>query len=384
MPGLLRRLWSPGVAGKPIGLRRQIELCNQVGLFGTVATLPYQFFFFFYDFALYRDVFLANLLFIAVYLLILLLNHRGWYSTARNLLLVNASSQLFIVTFFISAGAGVHLFYFTLASILVFLFQHLHVLRYSVIMAGIGSLYVAAHFLFPEGTVPAPILSPWIEIMYAGSVAGVLTLSGLFLSLSRKSIDKAENELTLTNHFLETLSHTDSLTGLTNRRGLDEMIEREWARLSRHAGALSVIMCDVDRFKLFNDRYGHDGGDRCLQKIATAMREVVSRPSDLVARYGGEEFALVLPGTDEAGARHMGERLREAVQSLGIPNADLGVDAVVTISVGVTSIDHFRSDGAGCLLKRADEALYQAKENGRNQVVFLPYSSPRSSDSGGS
>ncbi len=143
-------------------------------------------------------------------------------------------------------------------------------------------------------------------------------------------------------------------------------------------------MCDVDHFKLFNDRYGHDGGDICLRQIATALQGVVSRPSDLVARYGGEEFALVLPGTDEEGARHLGEQLREAVQGLGIANADVGKGAVVTISVGVTSIDHFRSDGAGCLLKRADEALYQAKKNGRNQVVFLSYSRPRSSGSGGS
>lgn len=384
MLSVVRRLWSGGVAGKPVSLRRQIELCNQVGLFGAAATIPYQFFYFFYDFALYRGVFLANLLFIATYLLVLVLNHRGWYNTARNLLLVNACSQLFVVTFFISAGAGVHLFYFTLAAILVFLFQYLPVWLYSAIMTAFGSLYVAAHFLFPQGSVPAPVPSPWIDIMYGGSVAGVLTLSGVFLYLFRKNIDQAENELTINNRHLETLSTTDPLTGLANRRGLDETLEREWARLSRHPGVLSVIMCDVDHFKRFNDRYGHDGGDRCLQQIATALRSVISRPSDLVTRYGGEEFALILPGTDEEGARFLGEKLRAAVQGLAIPNADVGKGACVTISVGVSSIDHFRSDGAACLLKRADEALYRAKEKGRNQVVFLPYSSPRSSGNGGS
>lgn len=384
MPAAIKRLWSPGVAGNPVGLRRQIELCNQVGLFGTAATIPYQFFYFFYDFALYRGVFLANLIFMAAYLLVLLLNHRGWYSAARNLLLVNACSQLFVVTFFISASAGVHLFYFTLAAILVFLFQYLHVVLYITIMAGFGSLYVAAHFLFPQGSVVAPVPSPWIDIMYAGSVAGVLTLSGAFLYLFRKNIDQAENELTLNNQYLETLSSTDALTGLANRRVLDETLEREWARLSRVPQPLSVIMCDVDHFKLFNDRYGHDGGDRCLRQIAAALKAVVSRPSDLVARYGGEEFALVLPGTDEEGARHLGERLREAVQDLGIANADVGTGARITISVGVTCLDHFRSDDASCLLKCADEALYRAKSNGRNQVVVLPYNSPRSSGSGGS
>jgi len=384
MVSVVRRLWSSGVAGNPVSLRRQIELCNQVGLFGAAATVPYQFFYFFYDFALYRGVFLANLLFIATYLLVLVINHRGWYSTARNLLLVNACSQLFVVTFFISAGAGVHLFYFTLAAILVFLFQSLQVLLYSAMMTVFGSLYVSAHFLFPQGSVPAPVPSPWIEIMYAGSVAGVLTLSGVFLYLFRKNIDQAENELTITNRHLETLSFTDPLTALANRRSLDETLEREWARLSRQPDVLSVIMCDVDRFKRFNDRYGHEGGDRCLQQIATALQSVISRPSDLVARYGGEEFALVLPGTDEEGARFLGEKLRAAVQGLAIPNADVGKGACVTISVGVSSIDHFRSDDAASLLKRADEALYRAKEKGRNQVVFLPYSSPRSSGNGGS
>ena len=384
MLAVVRRLWSSGVAGNPVSLRRQIELCNQVGLFGAAATLPYQVFYFFYDFALYRGVFHANLLFIVTYLLVLVLNHRGRYSAARNLLLVNACSQLFVVTFFISAGAGVHLFYFTLAAILVFLFQSLQVRMYSAIMTVFGSLYVAAHFLFPEGSVPAPVPSPWIDIMYAGSVAGVLTLSGVFLYLFRKNIDQAENELTITNRDLETLSSTDPLTSLANRRGLDETLEREWARLSRYPGVLSVIMCDVDHFKRFNDHYGHDGGDRCLQQIATALRSAISRPSDLVARYGGEEFALVLPGTDEDGARFLGEKLRAAVQGLAIPNPEVGKGAFVTISVGVSTIDHFRADGAAALLKRADEALYQAKEKGRNQVVFLPYSRPRSSGNGGS
>ncbi len=199
MLSALRRLWSPGVAGNPVSLRRQIELCNQVGLFGAGATIPYQFFYFFYDITLYLGVFLANLVFIAAYLLVLRLNHRGWYNAARNLLLVNACSQLFVVTAFISAGAGVHLFYFTLAAILVFLFQRLHIFLYVTIMTAFGTLYVAAHFLFPQDSVAAPVPSPWIDFMYAGSVAGVLTLSGAFLYLFRKSIDHAENELTENN-----------------------------------------------------------------------------------------------------------------------------------------------------------------------------------------
>ncbi|PRY65205.1 diguanylate cyclase (GGDEF)-like protein [Vreelandella songnenensis] len=373
----VKRLWSPGVAGNPARLRRKIELCNQVGLFGAIATIPYQLFYFFYDFALYRGVFLFNLLFMAAYLSVLLLNHRGWHKAARNVLLVNVCSQLFIVTSFIGSGAGVHLFYFTFASIVVFVFQCLSALRYAFIMVTLGVLYLSAHFLFAPGSVPAPVPSPWIDVMYAGSVAGVLALLGVFLYLFRKQIDEAEDELTRTNQYLETLSNTDPLTGLANRRVLDETLEQEWARLARWPGALSVIMCDVDHFKLFNDRYGHDGGDRCLQQITAALQGVLSRPADLLVRYGGEEFAVVLPGTDEAGSRYIGEKLRQAVERLNIPNEKSVTAACVTISVGVSGIDHFSPDanrhGVDHLLKRADQALYQAKASGRNQVVFLPY-----------
>ncbi|MBZ5487266.1 diguanylate cyclase [Halomonas aquamarina] len=377
MLNVIKRSWSPGVAGNPSRLRRKIELCNQVGLFGAIATTPYQLFYFFYDFALYRGVFLFNLLFMTVYLVVLLLNHWRWHRAARNVLLVNVCSQLFVVTFFISAGAGVHLFYFTIASILVFLFKRLRVTTYVPMMVLLGVLYLSAHFLFSPGSVPAPVPSPWIDIMYAGSVTGALALLGVFLYLFRKQIDQAEDELTRTNQHLETLSNTDPLTGLANRRVLDETLAQEWARLARWPGALCVIMCDVDHFKLFNDHYGHDGGDRCLREITAALQGVLSRPSDLLVRYGGEEFAVVLPGTDQAGSRYIGEKLRQAVEGLNIPNEKSVTAACVTISVGVSGIDHFSPDlnrhGVDHLLKRADQALYQAKAGGRNRMVFLPY-----------
>jgi len=384
MLAVIKKLWSLGISGNPVSLRRQIELCNQVAVFGTAATIPYQLFYFFYDFERYLGVFASNLLFITAYLLVLWLNHRNRHSAARNLLLVAACSQLFIVTYFISAGAGVHLFYFMLAAILVFLFRRLHGFLYAAMMGVFGLLYVTAHFLFPEGTAVAPVPSPWIEVMYSGSVGGVLILSGTFLYLFRKSIDQAEHDLMLSNRHLETLSSTDPLTGLANRRALDDVLEREWSRLSRQAAPLSILMCDVDHFKSFNDRYGHDGGDKCLQQIAAVLREVVSRPMDLVTRYGGEEFAVVLPGTDADGAIHLADRIREGVERLAIPNQDVRACPRVTVSIGVACAEQFRSDGVGRLVKCADEALYQAKEKGRNQVVFLPYSNPRSSGKGGS
>jgi GGDEF domain-containing protein len=234
-------------------------------------------------------------------------------------LLINACSQVFVVSFFISAGAGVHLFYFTLASILVFLFQTLSLRKYIAIMATFGALYIIVHFLFTPRFVVAPVPSPWIDIMYAGSVLGALTLLSVFLYLFRKQIDQAEDELTQNNRYLEALSNTDPLTGLANRRVLDETLAQEWARLARQPGAVSIIMCDVDHFKLFNDRYGHDSGDRCLQQIATVLEGVLSRPADLLARYGGEEFALVLPGTGEAGGAPPGRKTARGGGALEYP-----------------------------------------------------------------
>ncbi|MFC0337160.1 diguanylate cyclase (GGDEF) domain-containing protein [Kushneria avicenniae] len=375
----VKKLWSPGTSGNPLRMRRQIALCNQVGLLGTAATVPYQLFYYFHDLVFYRGVFIANLLFMAAYLLVLLLNHAGRHNTASNVLLINACCQLFVVTCFIGAEAGVNLFYFTLASILAFLYQRLRIRVYATIMTSFGALYVVSYVWFTPDTALTPVPSPWIDIMYVVSVSGALTLSGVFLYLFRQQIDDAEDELTLINRDLETLSNTDPLTGLANRRVLDAKLEREWSRLLRRQQALSVIMFDVDHFKLFNDRYGHAGGDRCLQQIATASKKVTLRPSDLLARYGGEEFAVVLPGTDEAGARLMGERLRSAVADLKLPNESLGKKACVTISVGVSSLENMAFDadehGVVHLLKCADEALYQAKSNGRDQVAYQAYDS---------
>ncbi|MEL7965109.1 GGDEF domain-containing protein [Vreelandella neptunia] len=374
----IKRLWSLGVQKNSPRTRRQIQLCNQIALLFTLATVfPYQLFYFIYDYTLYHDVFVANLIFIIVYLSVLLLNHKRRYATAKKVLLVNTCCQLLLVNYYISSEAGVHLYYFTLAGILLFLYQNLRTLVYFVLLATLGTLFTITHFLFSPDTAITPIPSPWVEIMYAGSVAAVLGLLGVFLMFFRNQINQAEKELNEKNDYLKMLSNTDPLTGLANRRVLDEALDTEWYRLSRNPTPLSIIMCDVDHFKLFNDRYGHNSGDHCLKQVAAVLKGVLFRPSDLAVRYGGEEFAVVLPGTDEAGARHIGERLREAVECLNIPNEDVGADAYVTVSVGASSFDHFNchSGGPVRLLNSADKALYRAKSSGRNKVVFLGYDS---------
>ena len=168
---------------------------------------------------------------------------------------------------------------------------------------------------------------------------------------------------------LELMSTTDGLTGIANRRGLDVCLGREWLRAARAKSPLSLIMADIDFFKAFNDHYGHLAGDTCLRKVAQAMAGTATRSADLVARYGGEEFVVVLPDTDAAGARVLAEELRRRVAALGIVHAASAAAGCVTISIGVASLVPDGRDDPSYLILKADEALYQAKDQGRDRVV---------------
>jgi diguanylate cyclase (GGDEF)-like protein len=168
---------------------------------------------------------------------------------------------------------------------------------------------------------------------------------------------------------LEALSTTDALTGLANRRRFEEVLDGEWARAERHGDALSLLMIDVDFFKLYNDLHGHLAGDDCLRRVAGALAGAVTRAADLVARYGGEEFVAVLPGTDVSGCRAQAERLRRAVHQLSIPHGDTRAAANVTISVGGATLTPNAHASPTSLVEAADNALYRAKETGRDRAV---------------
>jgi len=168
---------------------------------------------------------------------------------------------------------------------------------------------------------------------------------------------------------LENLSAIDALTGIANRRRLDEYLETEWRRAARNKYYISLLMIDIDHFKSFNDTYGHQAGDDCLRDVANAIAASPQRPSDLVARYGGEEFCVVLPDTPENSGLEIAERVRANVEKLAIDHSGSPEYGVVTVSVGVAtaapSNEKISFDG---LLKVADEHLYHAKESGRNQI----------------
>jgi len=168
---------------------------------------------------------------------------------------------------------------------------------------------------------------------------------------------------------LENLSAIDALTGIANRRRLDEYLENEWRRAARNKYSVSLMMIDIDHFKNFNDTYGHQAGDDCLRDVAKTIAASPQRPSDLVARYGGEEFCVVLPDTPEDSARDLAERVRANVENLAIKHSGSPDFSVVTVSVGVaTAAPSDKETNFDGLIKTADEQLYHAKESGRNQI----------------
>jgi len=175
-------------------------------------------------------------------------------------------------------------------------------------------------------------------------------------------------ELEDANRRLQALSATDGLTGLANRRKFDQEWEQEWSRAVRQGLALAVAMVDVDQFKAYNDHYGHPSGDVCLKLIAQTLGHAVQRSGELAARYGGEEFVVILPGLDATEAAAVMERVREAVQALGLPHARAAVAGVVTVSAGVAACVPRPGDDAAHLLQAADAAMYRAKTGGRNRV----------------
>ena len=181
---------------------------------------------------------------------------------------------------------------------------------------------------------------------------------------------ETERDLADLTERLSTLAATDPLTGIANRRALDELFAREMARATRQKSWISAIMVDVDRFKKFNDIYGHGFGDSCLRLLAETMKGVAGRQTDIVARYGGEEFCLILPDTDQSGAMAIAERLRQAVLDAAIPHEG-SETGVVTISLGIATYPpHQTVRTCEDLLIRADQALYAAKHAGRNQTVM--------------
>ena len=206
------------------------------------------------------------------------------------------------------------------------------------------------------------LLKPVSEIVLGAKIRAMQRLV-----LMRTSLLALTQKLDAANKELVRISSSDGLTGVANRRFFDETIALEWRRARRHSNSIAMLMCDVDFFKLFNDTYGHQAGDDCLRKVATAISLNTERPSDLVARYGGEEFVVVLPETTIGGALMVAEKIRQAIRELNIAH-ESSPGGRVTMSIGIASAAPGFDNPPDDLIHAADKALYRAKREGRDRV----------------
>ena len=165
------------------------------------------------------------------------------------------------------------------------------------------------------------------------------------------------------------LSRLDGLTGIANRRYFDNFLEEEWRRCHRLGLPISLAIIDLDYFKLLNDHYGHQTGDECLKAVAKSLKQFVRRPSDLCARYGGEEFSIIFGNTSTDQAKVLVDKVLEAIRSLNFPNEKSPTHPTLTASIGLTAMLPDDSSNEQELIGRADELMYEAKRNGRNQII---------------
>jgi diguanylate cyclase (GGDEF)-like protein len=230
----------------------------------------------------------------------------------------------------------------------------------------VGSVLIAPSV--PNGELPSLILMD--AAIGAGAVLLNLQLETrdrrVFLLQASDQINRAE--LVARNRGLLLETHTDGLTGVANRRCFDEVLAEAWRIAQEQAEPVGIIMIDIDHFKLFNDCYGHSGGDDCLRMVAAAARRE-ARTSDLFARYGGEEFIVILPGAGMGTVFTIAERMRLAIEGMRLKHAGCGENGIVTASFGVASMVPGAGDGPAALLEAADSRLYAAKRAGRNLVT---------------
>ncbi len=207
-----------------------------------------------------------------------------------------------------------------------------------------------------------------VATVVARRTAGILAHKTFLLELRDRS---RLAELTDANSRLELLARTDPLTGIANRRWMMETLNRVWSDGIAQAQGAAILMCDIDHFKQLNDSLGHAEGDRCLVKVAGIIQSSMRDDRDQVARYGGEEFLVLLRDADEEDGVAVAERIRRRVEAASLPNPRSTVGAYVTVSIGLAVLKHgSEAVSSEALQRQADEALYEAKKNGRNQVIL--------------
>ena len=234
---------------------------------------------------------------------------------------------------------------------------------------------------YPRIWLPIPVYSggePWgsLSIVRHRSIPwsetdvelAVVVTDQLAIAIGQSQLYQQLHQV---NKELERLVNLDGLTQVANRRRFDRVLEQEWLRLRREKQPLSLILADIDYFKLYNDTYGHLAGDDCLRQVAQTVNETLKRPADLVARYGGEEFAIILPNTSLTGSLQVAEQIRQAIYNLQLPHEVSPGNTVITLSLGVSSLIPPVDGEPQILIQKADRALYKAKTQGKNLVCHF-------------
>ena len=295
---------------------------------------------------------------------------RIWERTWAVVGLVLGDTAVTIAVFYLSGhtGSALYVFYFLVMLITAFGPSMKQMIGLSVILCATYGVML------------------YLDSQQSGSLSQghllgltVLLATAIFYGSMTETLRKAQqkqadllDEITTLKRIeeeLKTQSGVDWLTGLANRRRFDAVFQQEWGRARRDATPLSLLMLDIDHFKTFNDTYGHQAGDDCLQQVARAIGESAKRHGDLAARYGGEEFVVVLPKTDAKNAAAVAETMRAKIAATRISHDGSQIPERVTISLGVAAMTPTQDTEAFALITFADQALYKAKREGRNRVI---------------
>lgn len=371
---LLYRLQRSGTDGQSGFRRRETILVNQLCLVGVIATSFYGLFFTVYGLGRTAPLVLASMFFLAGFIGAFVLNGRGRTIAARNMAIGTATVEVLITTYAIGNNAGFHLYYFALGGLSSLIHTRVRADVTFALATTSAILFLVCQFALDGSIAPIQIAPVALTALFALSALGTVFLCAYFPYVYRLSMYRAECELAAANRELAELSGSDALTRLANRRRMDEKLHEQWRRLARDRLPMSVLMIDADHFKQYNDRHGHQAGDECLRRLATLATSSMQRATDTVARYGGEEFIAILPETSGTDAMLIAERFRATVEQTAMGEADAETPQTlrITVSVGVSTAIPDTGLSPETLISSADRALYEAKLQGRNQVVFCP------------
>ena len=268
----------------------------------------------------------------------------------------------FVVTYMAHLGALAGSSYVLAGLVIVVLYGCLFLGLLFDVAVSIAAILDAGHF------VTGIVVDLQIDALYYSTA--ILGAAAVIGGISAYNLEHALRTNFLETRVLNELAERDGMTGLYNRRIFDDYVERLWRQSRRESNSVAIIFVDIDFFKVYNDLYGHQAGDDCLKRIARCIARGAKRPFDFAARYGGEEFVLVLYGPPDEYARSVPEQIRRDVLELAIPHAGSQAGKYVTVSVGLAFARPETSRSLAGAIQTADEALYQAKREGRNRVVF--------------